>query len=211
MCKASTLWWEVTQIMAKKPCRVGFHLPLKCSKHGNFTFVKEAEDMKNLNGGCSIPCSEMLPCFHSCPLRCHPNARHESVQCERPCDRLLACGHGCARLCYQNCSGDCDCKGAENAEENAQPPRGYAQVALKSQQNVDNAQRQLLDDENAASLFGSGDDKLTPGMDKMTLVGVKDDGARGQRQVWTGTYLPLTPLDPSKPEPKQKRETSLLD
>ncbi len=40
LCKSSMLWWYVVKTMAKRPCRVGFHLPLTCSNHGNMTFVK---------------------------------------------------------------------------------------------------------------------------------------------------------------------------
>ena len=39
LCKSSMLWWEIVQAMAKTPNRVGFHLPLTCSNHGNVTFV----------------------------------------------------------------------------------------------------------------------------------------------------------------------------
>lgn len=40
LCKSSMLWWQIIQIMAKDPCRVGFYLPLTCKKHGEKTFVK---------------------------------------------------------------------------------------------------------------------------------------------------------------------------
>lgn len=48
LCKSSMLWWYVLQIMAKDPCRVGFHLPLTCTKHQEKTFIK----------------SELYPLFH---------------------------------------------------------------------------------------------------------------------------------------------------
>ena len=44
LCKSSMLWWYVVQAMARKPCRVGFHLPLTCTNHGNVTFVKGRPD-----------------------------------------------------------------------------------------------------------------------------------------------------------------------
>lgn len=40
LSKSSMLWWNVVQAMSKRPCRVGFHLPLTCSHHGNMTFIK---------------------------------------------------------------------------------------------------------------------------------------------------------------------------
>ena len=40
LCKSSMLWWYVVQAMGQKPCRVGFHLPLTCTNHGNTTFIK---------------------------------------------------------------------------------------------------------------------------------------------------------------------------
>lgn len=40
LSRSSMLWWYVVQQMAHKPCRIGYHLPLRCSNHGNVTFVK---------------------------------------------------------------------------------------------------------------------------------------------------------------------------
>lgn len=96
----NALWWEVVQIMRKSPKRLGYYLPLTCSRHKNKTLarskfppilflmplnvsshyffrassslaVADAEIFEKLDGGCLAKCGENLPCGHQCPLRCH--------------------------------------------------------------------------------------------------------------------------------------------
>ena len=93
LCKSSMLWWEVIQIMAKNPRRVGFHFPLTCEKHKNATFIQDAEGIKILDGGCTLPCGQQLPCGHSCGLKCHPYS-HEEVECPQRCTRESNSGCG---------------------------------------------------------------------------------------------------------------------
>lgn len=40
LCRASMLWWEIVQIMAKDPRRVGFALPLTCTNHGRKRWIR---------------------------------------------------------------------------------------------------------------------------------------------------------------------------
>jgi helicase required for RNAi-mediated heterochromatin assembly 1 len=40
LCHANRKWFEVVQIMAQNPRRVGFHLPLTCEVHGNTEYVQ---------------------------------------------------------------------------------------------------------------------------------------------------------------------------
>ena len=197
--------------MAREPRRVGFHLPLKCAKHGNVIFVKEADELANLDGGCRLPCGGLLSCSHECPLRCHPGShsttpdQNDTIQCDKLCQRQLRCGHICKQLCHLECKSDCACKPMEDSGETLSPMK-YSQVVSTSRPEVDNAQRQLLDEENASALFGSTTCTLPMQQtDQMNLVRVKDDGAGGQRRVWQGTYRPL------QPERKRKEQTSLLD
>ena len=40
LCHANMLWWDVVQVMADEPRRVGFHLPLTCKNHRTKTYVQ---------------------------------------------------------------------------------------------------------------------------------------------------------------------------
>lgn len=40
LCRASMLWWEIVQVMAKDPRRVGFALPLTCTNHGRKRWIR---------------------------------------------------------------------------------------------------------------------------------------------------------------------------
>jgi len=51
LCRASMLWWEIVQVMAKDPRRVGFALPLTCTNHGRKRWIR-GENTR-------------LPCFFS--------------------------------------------------------------------------------------------------------------------------------------------------
>ena len=104
---ASKIWWQIVQIMAKKPRRVGYHLPLTCQNHGKRTYVDRHEDFEGSNGGCSQRCFEELPCGHVCQLSCHP-MNHDLVNCHAPCNKQLECGHSCREYCYIPCQCTCD-------------------------------------------------------------------------------------------------------
>lgn len=92
LCRASMLWWEIVQVMAKDPRRVGFALPLTCTNHGRKRWIRgetiriillllgqgladtslDATDWAAHNGGCERLCHGSLPCGHTCSLKCHP-------------------------------------------------------------------------------------------------------------------------------------------
>lgn len=40
LCRASMLWWEIVQVMAKDPRRLGFALPLTCTNHGRKRWIR---------------------------------------------------------------------------------------------------------------------------------------------------------------------------
>ena len=103
---ACKIWWQIVQIMAVEPRRVGFHLPLTCQNHGKKTYVACHEDIDNLNGGCSSRCSDALPCGHACELSCHP-VSHDLVNCHARCNTPLDCGHVCREYCYMPCHCTC--------------------------------------------------------------------------------------------------------
>ncbi|KAF2004085.1 hypothetical protein P154DRAFT_65985 [Amniculicola lignicola CBS 123094] len=81
----SIIWSEVIEIMYGKKSkgrsgpegsahkhRVGYLLPLICSRHKNKTWIEEPNDWEYVNGGCDQACRCTLPCGHMCLLRCHP-------------------------------------------------------------------------------------------------------------------------------------------
>lgn len=93
LCRASMLWWEVVQVMAKDPRRVGFALPLTCTNHGRKRWIQgmntqqtpcfwlccgfadmelDPTDWTTSNGGCERLCQGILSCGHTCHLKCHP-------------------------------------------------------------------------------------------------------------------------------------------
>ena len=104
---ASKIWWQIVQIMAKKPRRVGYHLPITCQNHGKKIYVDRHEDFQGLNGGCSQRCFEELSCGHMCQLHCHPMG-HDLVNCHELCNKQLGCGHLCREYCYLPCQCTCD-------------------------------------------------------------------------------------------------------
>eukprot|EP00397_Hematodinium_sp_SG-2012_P000289 GEMP01000289.1.p1 GENE.GEMP01000289.1~~GEMP01000289.1.p1 ORF type:complete len:2487 (+),score=732.48 GEMP01000289.1:46-7506(+) len=60
-------------------------------------FAKHVPD-----GGCALECSQMLPCGHFCPLKCHTWPAHEDVPCTMSvssfCDRGHLASHACAEV-----------------------------------------------------------------------------------------------------------------
>ncbi|KAK4697938.1 helicase required for RNAi-mediated heterochromatin assembly 1, partial [Lecanoromycetidae sp. Uapishka_2] len=96
--------------------------------HKEKTFIGEPSEFASLDGGCSKPCREELPCGHLCVLNCH-SFSHEAVNCQEPCSRTLDCGHQCIELCYLECKSDCDC---EPMQEEIPEPISYAKAASAS-------------------------------------------------------------------------------
>ncbi|KAI9930023.1 hypothetical protein MW887_011833 [Aspergillus wentii] len=94
LASADPIWWQVISIMGTaeangKTRRLGFYLPLTCTKHGKKTFIQDPSEWSKTNGGCELGCNEKLECGHTCALRCH--------SCTQPC----APGHSC--LCKDKC------------------------------------------------------------------------------------------------------------
>ena len=163
LAKSSSLWWEVLRVMAEAPRRIGFYLPLQCTNHGNVTFVKDADDLAGLQGGCRLLCPRLLPCSHQCELQCHP-------------------------LSYE-CKASCECQSATETETKTLGARpSTEQTSTRgSAADLRDAELLQLDEENTQALFGTGS---AGGADEMRLVGLKDDGHGGQRQRWRGVYRP---------------------
>ncbi|KAE8398944.1 P-loop containing nucleoside triphosphate hydrolase protein [Aspergillus pseudonomiae] len=73
LADADPLWWQVVTLMGGKnpKRRLGFYLPLTCTKHGNVIYKKDPSEWDAAYGGCDLPCNEHLACGHRCPLSCH--------------------------------------------------------------------------------------------------------------------------------------------
>ena len=80
-CESGT-WAAVIDIMygnkskvkvtTGQPRRLGFNLPLYCSRHDRKLWIENPADFDCLHGGCDVKCGGVLPCQHVCPYRCHP-------------------------------------------------------------------------------------------------------------------------------------------
>ncbi|KAL7627407.1 hypothetical protein AAE478_001600 [Parahypoxylon ruwenzoriense] len=59
--------------------------PLRCEKHSDTKHIirsVEDFDLHCPDGGCALPCTEMLSCGrHTCPMRCHVRVDHSSMPC----------------------------------------------------------------------------------------------------------------------------------
>ncbi|KAE8157032.1 P-loop containing nucleoside triphosphate hydrolase protein [Aspergillus tamarii] len=110
LADADSLWWQVVALMgAKNPKRrLGFYLPLTCTKHENVIYKKDPSDWDTAYGGCDLSCNERLGCGHRCPLSCH-SFSHDQVKCIEVCDRQMRCGHKCDNPCYEIHTCFCGC------------------------------------------------------------------------------------------------------
>ncbi|KAI1106987.1 P-loop containing nucleoside triphosphate hydrolase protein [Jackrogersella minutella] len=72
-------------------------LPLKCMKHPETKcIVRSAEDFDIYcpDGGCTLPCNEMLSCGrHTCEKRCHTRVDHSNMPCYHLLDDLCPQKH----------------------------------------------------------------------------------------------------------------------
>ncbi|SLM34912.1 P-loop containing nucleoside triphosphate hydrolase [Lasallia pustulata] len=105
--RASSLWRKVLDVMSSSPNRVGSSLPITCKNHDSRTLIQDALSWSFLNGGCDRACNDVLPCGHTCELRCHPFP-HDLINCHHRCEQVLPCGHQCIEPCYlRTCKCTC--------------------------------------------------------------------------------------------------------
>ncbi|KAE8377198.1 P-loop containing nucleoside triphosphate hydrolase protein [Aspergillus bertholletiae] len=73
LADADSLWWQIAILMGgnNPKRRLGFYLPLTCTKHGNVIYKKDPSEWDTAYGGCDLSCNERLGCGHGCPLSCH--------------------------------------------------------------------------------------------------------------------------------------------
>ncbi|KAL1459794.1 hypothetical protein WDU94_011748, partial [Cyamophila willieti] len=111
--ETSEIWKLVkNKLEQQKETAIGSQLELKCSIHGNSTFVKEKSNFLSVaEGGCSIICGTPLNCGHNCVKLCHSyDLTHESYLCRETCKKICPEGHPCTYQCYQ-CRETCQpCK-----------------------------------------------------------------------------------------------------
>jgi hypothetical protein len=105
--------WEQVIDMLKEQGNIGPELDLCCPRHPNTKIlVSNPEDFveKSPEGGCSERCKKRLNCGHTCLIKCHSNALHNSVKCNEDCIRQYPnCDHICPKRCYEDC-GRCQVK-----------------------------------------------------------------------------------------------------
>eukprot|EP00698_Gefionella_okellyi_P023615 TRINITY_DN8110_c0_g1_i1.p1 TRINITY_DN8110_c0_g1~~TRINITY_DN8110_c0_g1_i1.p1 ORF type:complete len:1639 (+),score=355.76 TRINITY_DN8110_c0_g1_i1:119-5035(+) len=101
--RRSELWRVILSGLAEAG-QTGKQLELRCQKHPDkATCVSREADFKNCqDGGCDVPCSDILQCGHACPLRCHPFS-HDDVKCMQRCTKVLHCKHSCSKRCHEVC------------------------------------------------------------------------------------------------------------
>ncbi|KAI0152242.1 P-loop containing nucleoside triphosphate hydrolase protein [Hypoxylon sp. NC0597] len=77
--------------------------PLKCEKHPDTKHIVRSVDDFDLHcpdGGCSLPCNEMLSCGkHTCPMRCHRRVDHSKVPCHEIINDVCSQQHKLMWLC----------------------------------------------------------------------------------------------------------------
>ncbi|KAF1951321.1 P-loop containing nucleoside triphosphate hydrolase protein [Byssothecium circinans] len=89
-----------------QPRRVGFRFPIECTNHGHKMWLQSPEDWDYINGGCDENCRCMLPCGHTCMLRCHPFP-NDMINCTQMCNKVIpSCGHKCQGMCCDPCKCD---------------------------------------------------------------------------------------------------------
>uniref|UniRef100_A0A8D8TX39 NFX1-type zinc finger-containing protein 1 n=1 Tax=Cacopsylla melanoneura TaxID=428564 RepID=A0A8D8TX39_9HEMI len=109
--ETSAIWKNVKNRLEQLKA-IGSELELKCTIHGNSTFVKEKNNFLLVaEGGCSIICGTPLNCGHNCAKLCHStDLAHESYLCRETCKKSCSEGHPCTYQCYQ-CRESCQpCK-----------------------------------------------------------------------------------------------------
>lgn len=98
--------WRFVLSQLKTQASLGPKISICCHHHPEKTSSVSSVDEFDLHspdGGCDLPCLELLSCGHPCPKRCHPFP-HSLVTCFRPCERIFPdCGHRCTKRCYQDC------------------------------------------------------------------------------------------------------------
>ncbi|KAI9695913.1 MAG: hypothetical protein M1836_006030 [Candelina mexicana] len=87
LCAAdkSKLWFEVVKIMASKPRRIGYALPIECQMHGRRNWLQGKNHL------------DFVVLFS-----------HDTIKCNYPCERSLPCGHRCLQMCFEICRCVCN-------------------------------------------------------------------------------------------------------
>lgn len=98
--------WRFVLSQLKLQTSLGPKITICCPNHPekqvSVSSVDEF-DLHSPDGGCDLPCLELLSCGHPCPKRCHPFP-HSQITCFRPCERIFPdCGHRCTKRCFQDC------------------------------------------------------------------------------------------------------------
>ncbi|OTA58433.1 P-loop containing nucleoside triphosphate hydrolase protein [Hypoxylon sp. EC38] len=110
--------------------------PLKCEKHPDTKhIVRSVEDfdLHCPDGGCSLPCNEMLSCGkHTCPMRCHRRVDHSKVPCHQVINDVCSQNHKLIWLCSNKSPPACQTCRREK-EERDQKARRDKDLELERQ------------------------------------------------------------------------------
>jgi hypothetical protein len=81
--KGRALWTKLHALLNNYG-RVYDGVVTRCETHKTKALCSTPERFKEAcpAGGCTVECSGVLPCSHTCPLRCHPGLSHEQMVCK---------------------------------------------------------------------------------------------------------------------------------
>ncbi len=103
-------------------------LPAQCQRHKQMVhpLLSNPGDFKDRapDGGCTLPCGEVLPCGHSCPLFCHAyDLEHVSVRCTEVIHDFCGKGHLVVRACSDQTKACSTCSELARLKQNAKARR----------------------------------------------------------------------------------------
>ena len=110
----ANIWAEVCKCASDRSMLVT-GMELECARHPKYKKTIQVGDTASdtelefrahfPDGGCHEPCIARLTCGHQCPLKCHDESLHLTVNCRSECARLCSAGHNsCKKKCFQQCS-----------------------------------------------------------------------------------------------------------
>lgn len=196
--------------------RIGFSLPLWCSRHRRRFWIESAGDWQRNVGGCDLPCRGTLPCGHSCKERCHPWP-HDSYKCLAPCTRRLACRHLCVLKCFELCECGHGCAEREGQGEGiASSSTSHNNITERSRPS--SSEQSAVADPRETSKAADKHRAQATKSDAQVLIDVED----GTQQTYNATLLETIVTSDgytrqrwesvwTPPAKKQAPERSLMD
>jgi TolA-binding protein len=109
--EAKNLWTKLLAMMEAKQQLMDY-FPAFCARHKKLSQIKLPSEFSKFSrdGGCDLPCTEMLECGHQCPHSCHPDISaeaHKKVRCTKPAVWTCHVGHSNKYTCCDGKPTDC--------------------------------------------------------------------------------------------------------